>query len=127
MLAHLLLSAVIALLVVIAWQLRRRRSTQTQVAGDQVTLQALKADITETNANVAALEARMAQISAELAEVRRYQAGLRDIGDQTAREMNIITQALETHFTADRQRNEQEWPASVCSTGGHRIIRRIHS
>ncbi len=113
MLAHLLPSAVTVLLVFIAWRLGRRGSTQTQVAGDRVTLQALKADIAE-------LQARMAKIDAK-------QGRLHDIGDQTAREMNIITQVLETHFTTDQHRNEQEWSAGVCSTGGHYIRPRIHN
>jgi predicted negative regulator of RcsB-dependent stress response len=94
LLAHLLLSAIIALLIVIAWQRRRRGSTQTQVAGDQVTLQALKADIAETNANVAEL----------------------------AREMQTIAYALKVQLTADLRSSEQQGPASVCDTGGHLLI-----
>lgn len=97
MLALLLLSAVIALLAFIAWQRRRHGSTQTQVAGDQVTPQALKADIAETNANVAKL----------------------------ANEMHMMAQALQLHLAADMRSSEQQGPASVCSTGGHRIQHRV--
>ncbi len=112
MLAQLLLSAVIALLALIAWQLWRCGSTQTQVAGGRVTLQALEAVIAETDAHrsreIAALRARVEQLDAELAE--------------NARTMNIVTRAIEVHFTADQQRNEQ-LRGDVCATGGHALPR----
>jgi cell division protein FtsB len=97
LLAHLLLSAVIALLVVIIWRLWRRGSTQTQVAGDQVTLQALKADIAKTDANIAEL----------------------------ARQMHTMSQVLKVQLIADARSNEEQGPASVCDTGGHVIRHRV--
>ncbi len=97
MLAHLLLFADFALLALIARQLSRHGSTQTQVAGDQVTPEVLKAAIAETDANVAEL----------------------------ARELHTITQVLRAQLTAELRSTEQEGLASVCNTGGHRIHHRV--
>ena len=102
--AHLLLLAVFVLLVILALQLRRNRSIQTEVAGDPVTLQALKDDL--------------AKVVADLAKVEQ-------VGTNTAQELQVITQVLEVHFATQQQRNEQERLASVCSTGGHLIHRRV--
>jgi hypothetical protein len=115
LLAHLLLSAVIALLVVIIWRLWRRGSIQTQVAGDQVTPEAVRAAIAEANA---ALQERVAQFDAEL-------AALNAVGNDTARELEVITQVLKFSLTADARSNEQQGPASVCDTGGHVIRHRV--
>lgn len=127
--AHLLPLAVLALLAILGWGPRRRGSTPTEVAGDLVTPQTLKADIAETNEviglKVAALQARLDEVAAELARVKGNQAKLGDVGNDTAREVAVIAQALELHFTADQRRAEQQRPTAVRTTGGHLIPHRV--
>ncbi len=98
--AHLLLP-VVALLVFTAWRLGRRGSTQTQVAGDQVTPQA------------------------DIAELREFVAQLNARQDQMAHEMHAITQVLKVSLVANARSSEQQGLASVCSTGGHLIQHRV--
>lgn len=127
--AHLLSFAILVLLAILAIGLRRRGSTRTEVAGDLVTPHALEAGIAETSEaiglKVAALEARLDEVAAELAKVKGDQAKLGDVGTDTAREVAVIAQALELHFTSDQRRNEQQYPAAVCTTGGHLIPNRV--
>ncbi len=99
--AHLLSLAVVMLVAVLALRLMRRGSTQTQVAGDQVTPQA---DIVELQEFVAQLNAKQ---------------------DQMAHEMNTIAQALRVQLAANARGSEQQGLASVCSTGGHLIQHRV--
>lgn len=132
--AHLLLLAILALLAIIAWRPRQRGSTPTEVAGDLVTLQALKADIAEERAELrkaheafthefAAVQTHLVRYAVDLAEIKRNQLGLRTSGDETARELKTIAQVLDLHFAAERRRSEQQ-VSEVCSTGSH-AVRRI--